>query len=374
MTTRTDALVPAVPSTMRHALLDLDHVTKRYGATTALDDVSLTVSRGEMLAVVGPSGCGKSTLLRTVAGLVGVDGGRVRLAGREVAGPGVFVPPEKRGVAVVFQDLALFPHLSVAGNVAFGLGRVARRGAGERDERVAEVLDLVGLSHLSGRFPHELSGGEQQRVALARALAPRPSVVLLDEPFSHLDRGLAAHVRVEAVAVLRAADATVVLVTHDQDEALAVGDRVAVLRSGRIEQVGTPSQVFHSPASRFVATFLGEADFVPGQWDGASARTALGALPVVGNGTGPVDVMTRPHDLTVLAEGSDLAADAAAAGGAVGTVVRTEFRGGSVLHHVRLADGSLLRALAPHTLAVPSGGRVVVPAPTDHALATFDPA
>ena len=368
MTTRTDALVPAVPSSRRHALLDVDHVTKRYGATTALDDVSLTVSRGEMLAVVGPSGCGKSTLLRTVAGLVGVDGGRVGLAGRDVAGPGVFVPPEKRGVAVVFQDLALFPHLSVAGNVAFGLGRVARRGAGERDERVAEVLDLVGLSHLAARFPHELSGGEQQRVAIARALAPRPSVVLLDEPFSHLDRGLAAHVRAEAVAVLRAADATVVLVTHDQDEALAVGDRVAVLRAGRLEQVGTPSQVFHSPVSRFVATFLGEADFVPGVRDGNVARTALGALPVAGTGTGPVDVMTRPHDLTVLAEGSDLAA---VAGGAAGTVVRTEFRGGSVLHHVRLADGSVLRALAPHTLAVPSGGRVVVPAPTDHALATF---
>lgn len=343
-------------------VLALTSVTKRYRDVVAVDQVSVEVQRGELLAVLGPSGCGKSTLLRSVAGLVRIDGGRVMVSDHEVAGPRTWVPPERRSVGVVFQDSALFPHLSVADNIAFGLGRRDP----SRTERTREMLTLVGLESMARRFPHELSGGEQQRVALARALAPGPSVVLLDEPFSHLDRNLRVHVRDETVAVLRAAGATAVLVTHDQEEALAVGDRIAVMRSGRLEQVDRPETVFHRPASRFVATFMGEADFVRGSFVRESlgadrVATALGDLRVFpGPASGPVEVMVRPHDLA-------LAADQRGSG----TVTRTEFRGATVSHDVRLDDGTLLRAAQPHTAPLVVGTRVTVRVVGDHPLIAF---
>lgn len=336
-------------------VLALDGVGKRYGDVRALDDVSLEVRRGELLSVVGPSGCGKSTLLRAVAGLIAVDAGHIFLEGREVASRRTTVPPERRGVAVVFQDLALFPHLSVRGNVSFGL-----RGRSGTSARTAEMLDLVSLGPLADRYPHELSGGEQQRVALARALAPDPSVVLLDEPFSHLDRALAAQVREEASHVLRAAGATVVLVTHDQDEALGLGDRVAVLSAGRLQQVGSPADVFHAPASRFVATFLGEADFLPGYRTGGTVATGLGDLQAVGDAApsqGEVEVMVRPHDLWLQADDAGTA-----------TVLRSEFRGGTMLQHVRLADGTVVRVSVPHVAATALGARVHVHVQDDHPL------
>ncbi|HET7329050.1 MAG TPA: ABC transporter ATP-binding protein [Nocardioidaceae bacterium] len=343
--------------TATDVVLALESVTKSYGDVVAVDRVSLDVERGELLAVLGPSGCGKSTLLRSVAGLVRINGGRIRTGGREVVGPRTWMPPERRSVGVVFQDSALFPHLSVAGNVAFGLARRAP----DRDARAREMLALVGLEQMAERYPHELSGGEQQRVALARALAPGPSVVLLDEPFSHLDRNLRVHVREETVAVLRAAGATAVLVTHDQEEALAVGDRIAVMRTGRIEQVDVPTTVFHRPMSRFVATFMGEADFVPGSLTTGRARTVLGDLPVLpGTTAGPVEVMVRPHDLEVRPDEHGPA-----------TVARTEFRGATMLHELRLDDGAVLRALQPHTAPVPVGTRVAVRVVGDHPLVTF---
>lgn len=338
-------------------VLALDSVTKRYREVVAVDGVSLDVERGELLAVLGPSGCGKSTLLRSVAGLVRIDGGRIDAGGHQVAGPGTWVPPERRSVGVVFQDSALFPHLSVLDNVAFGLGRRER----DRMSRAREMLGLVGLDALAQRYPHELSGGEQQRVALARALAPRPSVVLLDEPFSHLDRNLRVHVRDETVAVLRAAGATAVLVTHDQEEALAVGDRIAVMRSGRMEQVDLPATVFHRPANRFVATFMGEADFVAGSLTDGHAATALGDLAVhPGPAPGPVEVMVRPHDLTLAADDTGHA-----------TVLRTEFRGATISHDVRLDDGTVLRATQPHTAPLGVGSRVSVRVVGDHPLIAF---
>lgn len=338
-------------------VLSLEDVTKRYGDVVAVDGVSLEVARGELVAVVGPSGCGKSTLLRSVAGLVRIDGGRIVAGGREVAGPGVWVPPERRAVGVVFQDSALFPHLSVERNVGFGLSRRDPT----RGSRVREVLSLVGLEALAGRYPHELSGGETQRVALARALAPAPDVVLLDEPFSHLDRNLRVQVREETVTVLRQAGATAVLVTHDQEEALAVGDRIAVARAGRIEQVDAPEIVFHTPSSRFVATFMGEADFVPGALHGDHAATALGSLAVLPDGpSGSVDVMVRPHDLEAAPDSAGLA-----------VVARTEFRGAAVLHHLVLDGGTTLRALLPHTSPVPVGTRVAVRSVAQHRLVAF---
>ncbi|CAN5519312.1 ABC transporter ATP-binding protein [soil metagenome] len=338
---------------MSEPVLVLDQVTKRFREVTALEAVDLEVGRGELMAIVGPSGCGKSTMLRAVAGLTSIDSGRIVVGGRDVAGPGVFIPPEERHIGVVFQDLALFPHLDVAGNVAFGVARGERR-------RIGEVLDLVGLTGLEDRYPHELSGGEQQRVALARALAPRPDVVLLDEPFSHLDRNLRMEVREHTVEVLQAATATGVFVTHDQEEAMAVGDRVAVMRSGRFEQVAAPETAFHAPVNRFVATFLGEADFVAGTRSGTRVQTVLGSLPVTSAGTGHCDVMLRPHELAIQEDADG-----------EGVVERTEFRGAQVLHHVILPDGLRIRALRPHTDPVKAGTRVRVRTVLSHPLVAF---
>ncbi|MBA2530638.1 MAG: ABC transporter ATP-binding protein [Nocardioidaceae bacterium] len=340
---------------MSGPVLVLDQVTKRFRTVAALEAVDLQVGHGELVAIVGPSGCGKSTMLRSVAGLTTIDSGRIVVGGRDVAGPGVFIPPEERHIGVVFQDLALFPHLDVAGNVAFGVPRGERRSS-----RAREVLDLVGLTGLESRYPHELSGGEQQRVALARALAPRPDVVLLDEPFSHLDRNLRMEVRDHTIEVLRAAAATGVFVTHDQEEAMAVGDRVAVMRSGRFEQVAAPETVFHAPVSRFVATFLGEADFVAGTRFGTRVDTVLGQLPVTSAGTGRCEVMLRPHELTI-----DEDADGD------GIVERTDFRGAVVMHHVTLSEGSRIRAQRPHTEPVKAGTRVRVRPVLTHPLVAF---
>ncbi|HSJ43407.1 MAG TPA: ABC transporter ATP-binding protein [Euzebyales bacterium] len=341
---------------MPDRVLQLEDATKRYGDVTALNGVSLAARRGELLAVVGPSGCGKTTLLHVIAGLTDVDAGRVTIGGRVVAGAGAWVPPEDRRVGIVFQEHALFPHLTVADNVSFGLPR----GAGRR-ARCAEALDLVHLAHMGDRYPHELSGGEQQRVALARALGPRPTVVLLDEPFSNLDANLRVRLRRETAAVLRASGTTAVFVTHDRQEALSIGDRVAVLNDGRLEQVDRPEVVFHVPRTRFVATFIGEADLLAGEVRGCVADTVVGALPVTGvDADGRVDVMVRPHEVVV-----EIAGDANA------TVGHGEFRGAHVLHVLVLDGGGELRCEVPHTRALEEGARVRVSVDASHLLAAF---
>ncbi len=249
----------------------LHDVVVRFGPVRALAGASVHVPAGRLVSVLGPSGCGKSTLLRVVAGFVRPDTGTVSIGGVEVTGPGRPVPPERRGVGIVPQDAALFPHLTVAGNIAYGL----RRGT-DRTARVGELLDLVGLTGLAARRPDELSGGQQHRVALARALAPRPRVVLLDEPFSALDAGLRAAVRTEVREVLQHEGATAVLVTHDQDEALAMSDLVAVMREGRIEEVGTPEEVYHRPGSLPTARFVGDLVELAGVLGPGRVRTVLG--------------------------------------------------------------------------------------------------
>lgn len=346
-------------------VLQVSGVVKKYGATTAVDDVSLTLGRGEVAAIVGPSGCGKSTLLRIIAGLATVDAGRVELGGKLVSGDDVFVPVEKRGVGIVFQDLALFPHLSVERNVGFGLRYVPKTDVSQAD-RIAQMLELVGLADKSHRGIHELSGGEQQRVAIARALVLNPEVVLLDEPFSHLDRGLARQVRDEAMDVLRAAGASAILVTHDQEEAMAVCDQLAVMRGGSLIQADTPATVYHHPADEFVATFLGEADFVDGERMGDIARTALGDVPVARGVDGPVRVMMRPHDLTAVPAHDDVV-------GMRGVVQHSEFRGSSVVHKITLEDGTIVRALAAYDGPINLGDAVVVPCPQDHPLSVVPP-
>jgi iron(III) transport system ATP-binding protein len=338
---------PAADDPEQAATLCAAGLWKRFGDVDAVAGVDLVLRSGEIVALVGPSGCGKSTLMRVIAGLLAPDGGTVTIAGRQVSGPRGMVPPERRRTGLVFQDHTLFPHLTVAGNVAFGL---AGRPARDVRARVVETLALVDLPGHADRYPHELSGGERQRVALARALAPEPHLVLLDEPFANLDRNLRDRIRTETVDILRKADATVLFVTHDQHEALAVGDRVAVMRAGRLEQVDTPEAAFHAPTSRFVATFLGEADFLPATPRSDSLITEAGPCPLPrGRVPDGGEVMVRPHEV-------DLTADDRAGARIVGR----EFRGAFVLYDIRLPSHRRLRSLQPHTVDLPTGTPVAV--------------
>jgi len=322
------------------ATVQLDSVSKAYGATPAVAGARLTVLSGEFVALLGPSGCGKSTLLRLIAGFEAPDAGEVRIGGHAVTGAS-WVAPEDRRVGMVFQDYALFPHLTVAQNVAFGLP-AARRGLRRRgaDPRIADVLALVGLPDLAARFPHELSGGQQQRVALARALAPTPQIVLLDEPFSAIDPLQRGAMREELARILDAAGTTVLLVTHDQEEALALADRVALMRDGAIVQVDAPERLYHEPVDRWSAEFVGTANVLP------RAHAAALGVDVAAPGE---QVLLRP----------ELVQLACAPGGA-GEVVGREFRGHDVMYRVRLTDGTLLWSQRPSNELVPLGSRVEV--------------
>jgi iron(III) transport system ATP-binding protein len=310
--------------------------TRRYDDTIAVDDVSFELGDHELLALVGPSGCGKSTLLRIIAGLEPTQHGSIELAGAVVDDGTRFVPPERRRVGLVFQEHALFPHLTVAGNVGFG---VRDRG---RDERVVEMLDLVGLAGYGTRYPHELSGGERQRVALARALAPSPALLLLDEPFASLDPNLRSRVREDVAAILRSTSAPAIFVTHDQNEAMAIGDRVAVMQAGRIVQIDSPESVFHAPVNRFVAAFMGEADFV--RADEAVAH--VGGIDA--DGDERTLWMLRPDDVTFSA-----ASDGAA------VITGAEFRGSSWCYTLQLPSGASIRSIRSHLDHFAVGSSVV---------------
>jgi iron(III) transport system ATP-binding protein len=275
--------------------LSIRDLAKSYGGPPVLAGVDLDVPAGSLTAILGPSGCGKTTLLRLIAGFLTPDAGTIHLGDRLVAGPSRSVPTARRNVGYVAQEGALFPHLDVAANIAFGLPRARRRGGA----RVDDLLDLVGLDpSLARRMPYELSGGQQQRVALARALAPEPGVVLLDEPFSSLDAGLRGETGRAVVQALRALDATAVLVTHDQAEALSLADQVAVMRSGRLVQVGAPQALYEAPSDRGVAEFVGAAVVLPATWRDGRAQCALGLLAgSVPAGLHPQAVMVRPEQL-----------------------------------------------------------------------------
>jgi iron(III) transport system ATP-binding protein len=330
-------------------------VTKRFGAVTAVDRAELCVERGEFLALLGPSGCGKTTLLRLLAGFERPDAGEILLEERPVAGPRTWVAPERRRVGLVFQDYALFPHLSVAENISFGL---ARR---DRGARLREVLALVGLSGYEQRYPHELSGGQQQRVALARALAPRPSIILLDEPWSNIDPLLRGSMRDELAQILRAADVTVVLVTHDREEAFSIADRVALMLDGSIVQAGTPEEIYRHPADRWSAEFSGAGNFLPGQVADGLVETLVGRFQVANGGapSAAVEVLIRPEQLVLRPDP-----------GGRGEVVDRQFRGHDVFYRVRLEDGTTLVSQRPSTEVVPLGARVTVD-PHDAAVAVF---
>ncbi len=324
-------------------------MAKFFDGVPAVEDVSLEVPAGRIMTLLGPSGCGKTTVLRLVAGFERLDGGQIEIGDALVAGPNLHRPPEQRRIGMVFQDYAIFPHLSVADNVSFGLnGRSQRR---ERQARVAAMLDFVGLADLGGRMPHELSGGQQQRVALARALAPEPRALLLDEPFSNLDAALRAEVRTEVRELLRQSGTTTIFVTHDQEEALFFGDLIAVMRAGRIEQVGTPEDVYLRPKTRFVAAFMGQTDFIAGYASAQGIETPLGRLDLETNlapGVG-LEIALRPINVALTADGE-----------ANGRIVSRQFLGTAYLYRVGLVDGSIVHSLQPHQVRFASGAAVRV--------------
>ena len=325
-------------------------LSKSFGAIEAVRELNLEIDRGELMAVLGPSGCGKTTLLRVIAGFEQPDAGCVVVSDEVGAGPGRTIPPEKRHVGMVFQDYALFPHLSVEGNVAFGL---SNRPRDERDALTRRTLELVGLQHKARTGVHELSGGERQRVALARALAPEPELVLLDEPFSSLDATLRAGLRREVELILRDAEATALLVTHDQEEALSLADRVAVMRDGEIVQVGPPVEVYGEPATRWAAQFVGEVNVLSGVARGGGVETELGVFDLRAPASGSVQVAVRPEQLELRADGNGNA-----------EVVAREFRGHDVLYRLRHEGGKTLLVQLPSLQLHEVGDSVFVgPAP-----------
>lgn len=281
-------------------LLCLDRVTRQFSRRTqpAVCEVSLSLQAGDLLALLGPSGCGKTTLLRSIAGFEQPQSGTIDIAQRRVSGDGHWVPPEQRNVGMVFQDYALFPHLTVSQNVAFGLDRSSKAA-----KQVKDALALVNLTGMENRYPHQLSGGQQQRVALARALAPRPALILLDEPLSNLDAQVRLRLRHEVRAILKAAGASAIFVTHDREEALSIADRVAVMCNGYLEQIATPEYLYQQPASRFVAEFVTQANLIPAQRQGDVWHTEIGTIPTALTGDcdkgDTADLMVRQEEIVL---------------------------------------------------------------------------
>jgi iron(III) transport system ATP-binding protein len=332
------------------ATIRLEHVTKRYAAQVhpAVDDLSLEVHEGELLVLLGPSGCGKTTTLRLIAGFERPQMGVITIGEAPVANPCTWVPPERRGVGIVFQDYALFPHLTVAQNIAFGMLRLPRH---ERTERVQAILAAVDLQNYAQRYPHELSGGQQQRIALARALAPRPRVLLLDEPFSNLDPELRIALRYEVRSMVQRSGITTILVTHDQSEAFAFADRIAVMHAGHLHQLADPETLYRRPASRFVASFVGRAQFVSGVTSHGHLETELGFFPLrapLPQGTG-AEVLLRPDDLQIQPDRYGHA-----------TVVAREFAGATVRYAVRLPSERVIDVIQPSVNLVPLDSAVRV--------------
>ena len=340
-------------------LLCLEELTKRFSLQDlpALDTFSLNAEPGEIIALLGPSGSGKTTALRLIAGFETPDAGLVRIGGKIMADKQIFVPPEERGVGMVFQEYALFPHLTVEANVAFGLRKL---DATTRAQRVQGILETVGLVPFTHRYPHELSGGQQQRVALARALAPRPSVLLLDEPFSNLDADLMSQMHLEVYTILRELGTTAIFVTHDQKEAFMLADRVGILNQGRLEQIGRPEEIYHQPATRFVARFVGKADFLPGRVTEEGIVTEIGTLPNSPGFPGgtQVDVMIRPDHIELLPD---------PAGNAM--VLSRQFRGPDNLVVVQLPSGATIHSHHPSTFTLHPRDRAKVVAKPAHVVA-----
>jgi len=335
----------------------LSGIIKRYSDITAVNDLNICIGKGEFFSLLGPSGCGKTTTLRLIAGLDCLSGGSISIDGKLVSDPTFFIPPEKRAIGIVFQDYALFPHMNVFENVAFGLyGQNKSLIA----KRVDELLTLTGLSGMGKKYPHELSGGQRQRVALARSLAPAPKVMLLDEPFSNLDAELRESLRNETKQILKESGTTVILVTHDQEEAFSLSDRVGVLNAGRLEQIGTPYEVYHDPASRFVADFVGKADFVQAFAEGEYIVSSVGKFLNDKNfclNASKVELMIRPDDVIIE---SDANGDA--------FIEDMIFLGSDVLYKLKLNNNVIIHSIGISAYPVPKGTRVKVSINMPHTV------
>ncbi|UJP05719.1 MAG: ABC transporter ATP-binding protein [Nitrosomonas sp.] len=345
---------------MSGALLQLDHVMQSYGAQTILDDLTFALEKGGIGCLLGASGCGKTTALRCIAGFESISTGKVILNGVCVSCAEFSMPPEKRRVGMVFQDYALFPHLNVAENISFGLYRLPRA---ERNQRVEELLHIVQLTAVVDRYPHELSGGQQQRVALARALAPKPELLLLDEPFSNLDVSLREQLGVEVRDIIKSQGATAILVTHDQAEAFAIADKIGVMHQGRIQQWDSAFNLYHRPNNRYVANFIGQGVFVPGiVIDSRHISIELGVVAgdippqcIPGNS---VDVLLRPDDVVH----DDTSATQAA-------VMHQSFRGADILYKLKLSSGTELLALVSSHHDHKAGEKIGIKLTTDQVVA-----
>ncbi len=347
-------------------LLELKHISHAYGSHTVVSDLSCVLDQGVIGCLLGPSGCGKTTVLRAIAGFERIHSGEILIGGSTVSSPAVQVPPERRRIGMVFQDYALFPHLSVADNIAFGLKKSA---ATARRERVDELLVTVGLSGAGSKYPHELSGGQQQRVALARALAPRPDLLLLDEPFSNLDVDLRERLSLEVRDILKRSGTTAILVTHDQHEAFAVADEIGIMHEGRIQQWDTSYNLYHRPANRFVADFIGQGVFLQGQvLNAREVEIELGRL----SGRIPTDCIAgclacgKDCRVAVLLRPDDIVHDDAAPTQA--EVVAKAFRGAEFLYTLKLPSGERVLSLVPshHNHAI--GEKIGIRLDVDHVV------
>ncbi|WP_447977656.1 ABC transporter ATP-binding protein [Candidatus Nitrospira bockiana] len=337
----------APQSANRATVLEVSKISCAYEpGRPAIVDISLSAQEGEILCLLGPSGCGKTTTLRAIAGFEAVVAGEIYLQGRLVSSRDFLVPTEHRRIGMVFQEYALFPHLRVADNIAFGLGHLPQA---QRRAQVETMLALVGLTGLERRYPHELSGGQQQRVALARALAQKPVLLLLDEPFSNLDPDMTGKMREELLQLLRHTNTTALLVTHDHEEAFAMADRIAVLNNGRLEQFDVPEAIYHTPATPFVADFVGHADFIPGTVVDGKVLTELGEFPTqspTASGTSVV-VMIRPDDIHIVPHED-----------ASSRILARQFRGSENLYTIALPSGRLIHSSEASTSIYPVGTAV----------------
>lgn len=341
-------------------LLDVNSIECRHDTRVVVTGFSFEVNRGSVACLLGPSGCGKTTVLRAIAGFHPLNFGEIWIDGRMVSKPGHSMAPEKRRVGMVFQDSALFPHLSVYDNVGFGIKRLEPN---QRRQNINRLLERVGLSDMAQRYPHELSGGQQQRVALARALAPKPNLILMDEPFSSLDVETRERLGYEVRDILKEQGITCVLVTHDQNDAFALCDRIGVMQSGRILQWDTPYRLYHEPSTRFVADFIGDGVFLPGTLvESGVVRTGLGIIKgqrdYGGNLGDVLDVLIRPDDI-VPDKNSDVSA----------TVVRKAFKGPEILYTLRVSDGSQVLSLFPSHADYQLGESVNIRLQADHLVA-----
>jgi len=353
------------------SLLEVEHLTLAYGRHTVVDQLDFALDKGTIGCLLGPSGCGKTTVLRAIAGFERIHGGRIRIGKEVVSDARIHLPPERRRIGMVFQDYALFPHLTLRDNIGFGLHTM---GADARRRRVDAMLELVGLTPQAQRYPHEISGGQQQRVALARALAPAPDLLLMDEPFSNLDVELRERLSHEVRTILKETGTTAILVTHDQNEAFAVADVVGLMYDGLLQQWDSPYNLYHKPANRFVADFIGQGVLIPGRIQGENqVRTALGILrserPM---DCGPLGICPPGSDVDVLLRPDDVVHDDQSDQSAV--VLNKAFRGADILYTLALDNGTKLLSLVPSHHNHALGDKIGIRLNVDHVITFFEPA